>query len=209
MPGGRQPPTFTTKDKAFMKLLLKDIVEIQIGYQARGRIEPNPAGTFRIIQAKDFDHHNELMIEMVYKIDVERDPEKYLVHAGDVLFVSRGFHNYATAIQLPLENTLASNTFYILRVDARKILPGYLAWSINQAQDQLRGMTQAQNIPLVPKAAFERMEIDLPVLSVQHTVVRLMELLKRERDLNERRAELIQAACIHAAGQDKERTETR
>lgn len=192
-----------------MKLLLKDITEIQIGYQARGRIEPNPTGAFRIIQAKDFDHHNELMIETVYKIDVERDPEKYLVNAGDVLFVSRGFYNYATAIQVPLENTLASNTFYILRVDARKILPGYLAWSINQAQDQLRGMTQAQNIPLIPKASFEKIEIDVPPLSVQHRIFGLMELLKKERVLTEQRAALIKAACIHAAKQDQERTKKR
>lgn len=185
-----------------MRTQLKNIAEIQIGYQARGRIEPNPDGAFRIIQVKDFDHQNELMLDTVYKIDVERDPEKYLVQAGDVLFVSRGFHNFSVAIGMPLEKTLASNTFYILRVNAQRILPGYLAWAINQSQCQLKAMTQAQNIPLIPKAAFERLEIDLPPLSVQHKVVKLVELLKREKDLNEKRAEWIQAACIHAARQD-------
>jgi restriction endonuclease S subunit len=185
-----------------MKTLLKNIAEIQIGYQARGRIEPNPGGAFHIIQVKDFDHQNELMLDTIYRTDVERDPEKYRVQTGDVLFVSRGFHNFAVAIDLPLENTLASNTFYILRVDAQRILPGYLAWTINQSQCQLKAMTQAQNIPLIPKAAFERLEIDLPPLSVQHKVLKLLELMKQERDLNEKRADLIQAACIHAARQD-------
>ena len=117
---------------------LKDVAEIQIGYQHRDKSHPittDSASTHRIIQIKDLDLEERFKNEVIerggsapymwpdnlYQVTPAGDAERYLVSQGDVLFLSRGQRTYAVPILQTLENTVASYYFYILRPDADRV----------------------------------------------------------------------------------------
>lgn len=190
-----------------MKSKITKLADIQIGYQALSRIDPDPDGTHAIIQAKDISDKQELDTSDLYTFIPEREPERYRVDKGDVLFLSRGRNNLAYPIRWSLSNTLAASTFFILRVHSDKVLPEYLAWAINQPPVQAALKMHAHattTIPLIPKAAFESLSISVPPLEVQHKIVALNDLLKKERELTdkllEKRIQLIQAVSLGAVG---------
>lgn len=196
-----------------MKMKIKELAEVQIGYQPRGRIEPDPKGTYRIIQVKDFDENNELDAAELYPIAPEREPERYKVSKDDILFLSRGRSNFAAILREALENVIAAGVFYVVRVNKNKVLPEYLAWYINlpSVQVELKNKAQATNIPLIPKAAFEELEIDVPPVAVQEKIVRIAELQRKERELSrrleEKRVQFVHTICLNAARQTKKESQ--
>jgi len=190
-----------------MKTKLVSVAEVQIGYQALKRIDPDPQGTHAIIQVKDINNKQELDTSDLYPFIPEREPERYQVDKGDVLFMSRGRNNLAYPVRWGLRNTLAASTFFILRLRSESVLPEYLAWAINQPpmQAKLKERTHATTtVPLIPKADFEALKIDVPPLELQRKIVALNDLLVKERELTDRllekRAHLIQAVSLGAVG---------
>jgi hypothetical protein len=192
-----------------MKTRVKDIAEVQIGYQARGRLEDIPDGTHCVIQMRDIDDAGRLNTARLARVIPERGSERYAVSPGDVVFRARGSRNLAFVLRDVPPSTLASNHFYIVRMRQDSVLPGYLAWFVNQppAQAHFCGRTQGTTMMLVPKAAFEGLEVDVPPLAVQRAIVELAALREKERGLFEnlegKRDTLIRALCLNAARRDE------
>jgi hypothetical protein len=187
-----------------MKTKLGALAELQIGYQARGRIEPDPESPYRVLQVRDVDDRVDWTGVVTFR--PERQPDRYRVREGDILVPSRGGNPVAVLLDHVPGPTLAAGNFYILRVRRKGVLPGYLAWYINQAPAQtfLRSRSQGTNIAMVAKADLEELEVPVPALAIQEKVVRVAALQRRERellrDLEERRGQLIQAVCLKAIG---------
>jgi len=188
-----------------MKKKIKEIADIQIGYQFRGKIEADPNGTYKVIQIRDIDEFQNLGATDLYKINLKYDAERYLVNKGDILFLARGHRNYAIPIKDTLENTIAASYFFILRLRNENILPEYLAWFIKQAPAQayLHNIARrGTHMPMVPKSAFENMPIDIPDLETQETIITVDNLLEKERSLlsqlQEKRTQFIKAVCLKA-----------
>lgn len=189
-----------------MKQKIKEIADIQIGYQFRGKIEADPKGTHKVIQIRDFDAQQNLLVDGLYKVTPKYDAERYLVDKGDVLFLARGHRNYAIPLKNSLENTIAASYFFILRLKNENILPEYLAWFIKQspAQAYLHNIARrGTHMPLVPKSAFEEMPVDIPDIATQRTIIKLDNLLEKERSLlyklQEKRTLFLHAICLKAA----------
>ncbi|HDH53265.1 MAG TPA: hypothetical protein ENH24_02135 [Nitrospirae bacterium] len=189
-----------------MKLKIKDIADIQIGYQFRKKIEPVTDGTYTVIQMRDFDDNNNLINSGLRRVKLPELPDKYLVNRNDILFLSRGHSNFAYPVTDSLENTIAASYFFILKIRSDKILPGYLAWSINQApaQGYLHNIARrGTHMPLVPKSAFENLKVHVPDIGTQNKIVKLNALINKERNLlnsiQEKRTLLIQSLCLKAA----------
>jgi Type I restriction modification DNA specificity domain len=104
-----------------------------------------------------------------------------------------------------LENTVASYYFYILRPDADHVDPEYLAWFINQptAQACLERLQRGSHIKIIPKSAFEELEVVLPPLATQRAIVELERLRQKEAytmsRLVQARKRLIHALALRAA----------
>ena len=163
-----------------MKQKIKDIADIQIGYQFRGKIEVDPKGTHKVIQIRDFDELQNLQVTNLYKVTPKYEVERYLVNKGDILFLARGHRNYAIPIKDSLENTIAASYFFILRLKNDNVLPEYLAWFFKQtpAQAYLYNIARrGTHMPMVPKSAFEDMPVDIPDLKTQKTIIALDSLL--------------------------------
>ena len=181
-----------------MKRRLRDIAEFRIGYQFRGKVVPDPAGTVRVVQIKDVDADLRITVADLMTVTLDR-PEPYLIQPGDVLFLSRGHRLYATLVPEVELNTIATGYFFILRPNNRVVLPEYLAWSLNQPgfQDALRPYHRGTHIPMVSRTDVENLPIQVPPLQVQGRVLKLNELLDQERRLfaaiQEKRSLLVQA----------------
>lgn len=174
------------------------------GYQFRDRIEPSAGGNVAVLQVKDLKDGGEVRREDLALIRIEKDIEPYSVKPGDVLFLSRGQRLFATALADPPHNMIVPNYFYILRPRA-VVLAGYLAWFINspKAQTQLRLVHTGSHMPMVSKSDFLQLEIDLPPLGMQRTIVALDELSRREQRLSDellsKKRNLIEQVCARAA----------
>ena len=201
---------------------LRDIVEMQIGYQHRDKGQPitmGSTGTHRIIQIKDLDLEERFKStvlerggsvpyvwpDSLYQVTPTGDAERYLVSQGDVLFLSRGQRPYAVPVLQPLANTVASYYFYILRSDANRVDPAYLAWFINQptAQAFLERRQRGTLIKLIPKSAVEELEVVLPPLVTQRAIVALERLRQQEAHIMSRlvqaRQRLVNGLALRAA----------
>jgi type I restriction modification DNA specificity protein len=204
------------------EMKLKDVAEIQIGYQHRDKGHPittGSASTHRIIQIKDLDLEERFKNEVIerggsvpyvwpnhlYQVTPAGDAERYLVSQGDVLFLSRGQRTCAVPIVQTLENTVASYYFYILRPDADRVDPEYLAWFINQPTTQacLERLQRGSHIKIIPKSAFEELEVVLPPLATQRAIVGLERLRQKEaytmRRLVQARQRLVNGLALRAA----------
>ncbi len=188
-----------------MRKLLRELAAVQIGYQLPGRIPHDSATLYRIIQMRDLDDAGGLCVEKMAYFIPQRDAERYIVRDGDMVFQARGTRNLAFVLRDVPPDTLASNHFYIVRIRPDVVMPEYVAWFVNQpsAQAHLTGKAQGTTMMLVPKEAFESLEVEVPPLAVQRTIVEIAALRQRERGLIEhlerKRDTLIRTLCLRAA----------
>jgi len=189
---------------------LKTLMDIQMGYQAKAKIKEEARGTHRLIQSKDFDSFHRLRSGNLTTFFPERKPETYSVRKGDVLFQARGVVHFAYCIEDDLKDTLAAGSFYILRTKNENLLPQYLAWWLNQSKAQAYFQSQARGagMSFISKSTLSRLQVQIPPLSVQKKVVKMVTLAKHEQFLLDRlsslRSRLVKAVCIKAI-QEQER----
>lgn len=182
-----------------MKALLNDIADIQIGYQNRGEsplVNRDSKGSHKMIQVKDLDSDGKNVAEVFVKggtipcvwssdlleITPSGKPERYLVTKGHVLFLYRGRRLSAAAITESLKDTIAAYHFYILKPDASKVLPEYLAWFINHPKPNafLTSFLRGSHIPMLPKNDFLKLEVIIPPIKTQRSIVELERLRQKE-----------------------------
>ena len=169
-----------------MKKKITEIADVQIGYQFRKKIEPADDGTNRVIQIRDFDENHTLNREGLSRVRIDKSTEQYLIHQGDVLFLSRGHRNWAAPIIDELQNTVAAGHFFVIKVRNEIILPEYLAWYINQspAQEYLHNIARrGTHMPLVTLSAFKGLPVDVPDMAIQYKIVGLSRLIEKEKKL--------------------------
>ena len=189
---------------------LSKLVRIQPGYLSRGRVRSVPDGTHRLLQARDLSADGGVRLENAVWFHPERKATLYQVLRGDVLVIARGQEHRAYYIDEDLPNALVSATFYILRPDSSHIQPGYLAWWLNQprVQAQINAASRGTGISYVSRQALENLSVQVPTLTVQHKIVRILELWHRikaiRRQLDEKREQQIQLICQRTAQQAKE-----
>ena len=181
-----------------MKKRLRDIAEIRIGYQFRGKVTPDPTSDVRVVQIKDIDSDLRVRVSDLTTVRIDK-PEPYLTQAGDVLFLNRGHRLYAVVVPELEPNTIATGYFFILRPNYRVVLQEYLAWSLNQPdfQESLRPFHRGSHIPMVSRIDVEELRIQVPPLDVQRRILALNNFLDQERRLFaailEKRSLLVQA----------------
>lgn len=190
-----------------MKKTLQQLAQVRSGYHFRGKAESDPNGNVALIQIKDLDEEFNFHADSLTRVWIEK-PEPYMVREGDVLFVNRGSWLGAIVVKEPVEDVVATGSFFILRARAG-ILPEFLAWSINSSsiQAQLRRAGQGTNLLMVRRADLEELELDVPPLDMQRAIVTLDECARRERrllsQLKEKRAALVEAMALSAIHKGK------
>ncbi len=181
-----------------MKKKLKDLADIRAGYQFRGKVAASDQANVSVIQIKDVDDNLKVHVADLVPVKVD-NPAAYEVSQGDLLFLSRGHRPYAAEVMDPVQNTIATGYFFIVRPNPRLVEPSFLAWSINhpEFQEAMRPFVRGSHIPLISKADFQDLTIRVPPVAVQRRIIELHRLFARERELTaaiqSKRGELLQA----------------
>ncbi len=158
------------------------LLELFSGYSFRSKVVNNPGGDMEVIQMKNLEDGHSRIEKDLTRIDSSVIPQKFLLHRGDILFLAKGANNYAIVYNLDLPKAIAASAFFILRPDASKIIPDYLAWYINQkiVQQYLKENTAGTYIPNVNKNTILGINIQLPEILIQEKVVKIEFFRKRE-----------------------------
>jgi restriction endonuclease S subunit len=181
-------------------MLIKDITNIQTGLFAK----PSGIGELVYLQSKHFDEYGQLHSVLHPDLVAEGISEKHLLKEGDVLFAAKGTKNFATVFENHNEPSVASTSFFVLRPTDNKILPEYLSWFLNHPETQILIKDKARGtaIPSIRKTVLEDLEISIPSIEKQRTVIQLSALVRKENELRmsilQQRKQLIQQQIINA-----------
>ncbi len=190
---------------------LSELVHVQPGYLSRDRVRHARDGTHHLLQGKDVSEADGMRLETAIQFHPERSPELYQVSRGDVLVTARGQDHRAYYVDQDLSDVLAAATFYILRPDISRILPGYLAWWLNlpRVQAAIDKASGGTYISYIRRQALENLLVSLPGLEVQHRIERVV-FLWRERNalqarIDQKRGQYIQTVCQRAVQRTTEK----
>jgi restriction endonuclease S subunit len=172
------------------ELMLSDVANIQMGYQARKKIAGSADSRYSIIMGKDIGCDNEIDQSTLTGVEPEGEIERYLLNPGDILFMAKGAYNYAACIKTALPNTVASGSFYILKINRNTAMePCYLAWWLNQntAQAYFRQkQSSGATISFISAEVLRKTPVIIPDLTTQQRITRLHDLFQAwKRKTNE------------------------
>ena len=166
-----------------MKLKIKQLATVQMGYSFRSRLEASRGGEVAVIQMKDLLKDNTVGCNKLVKIEMDRVKEHHLVQKGDLVFRSRGqITTAAILLEDPGKAVVAAPLLRIRIAKPDKILPEYLNWYISQRDAQIFLASRAKGTvqKMISKQTVEDMEVYLPTLGKQQHIVDLANLSARE-----------------------------
>jgi restriction endonuclease S subunit len=169
---------------------LGSIAEIRMGATLRGRdaTRPDPNGTYRFLRIGDISQDGVLRTDELVTIEPNEPINQELwLRRGDVLFPNRGTRTTALAFPLDEPRTIAGPQFFIVRIDAQKALPAYVAWFLRspEAATHFDARRKGTYVQIIERKDLAELEIPLPLLSVQRQIVAIAELALQERQLTE------------------------
>ncbi len=169
-----------------MKMKIKKLATVQMGYSFRSRLEASEGGGVAVIQMKDLLDDNTVGCDCLVRINMETIKEHHLAQRGDLVFRSRGqVTTSAVLLENPGKAVVAAPLLRIRVANQDNILPEYLNWYINQRDAQIFLASRAKGTvqKMISKQAIEDLEISLPSIKKQKDIVELASLAAREQDL--------------------------
>ncbi|MBK9961985.1 MAG: restriction endonuclease subunit S [Saprospiraceae bacterium] len=164
-----------------MKTQIKNLTNIQTGLFAK----PSGVGELVYLQSKHFDEFGILHSTLHPDLKANGVSKKHLLKDGDVLFAAKGTKNFATVFENHNEPSVASTSFFVLRPSDKKVLPQFLAWFLNNhtTQTLLKGQAIGTSIPSISKQVLENLEITIPNIEIQKTILQIAKLRNKEKSL--------------------------
>ena len=189
-----------------MKVEIKQLATVQMGYSFRSRLEVSCNGDVAVIQMKDLLPDNTVDCNELIRIDMESVKEHHLARRGDLIFRSRGYVTTAAVLLGdPGKAVVAAPLLRIRITKPDEILPEYLNWYISQ-QDAQRYFTSRQGGTsgnMVSRKQLEEMPVEVPPLEQQKNIVELASLSVREqvllRSLAEKREQYVSTVLMQIA----------
>lgn len=183
-----------------MKTTLKNIASIQTGVFAK----PSSSGDLVYLQARHFDESGKLTGTLYPDILADSINENHILRTGDVLFAAKGTKNFAVAFEDHFPVSVASTSFFVIRLQNEIVLPQYLAWYLNNPDSQqfLKNFARGTSIASISKAVLDELEIFIPDLKTQELILKITQLRNKEKKLKQKieilREKLIQQLIINA-----------
>ena len=155
-----------------MNFKLRDIATVSSGVTFRSRIEPSREGDVTVIQMKDLDDNNLVILDDCMQVNFSNLKPKQLVKAGDIIFRSRGKNNTAAQLKEEIPNVIVAAPLFCIKPNTDKVTSDYLLWWINQPSSQayLSSRSKGTTVKMISKQAIEDLEIKLPTLEQQRTI---------------------------------------
>lgn len=166
-----------------MRALIKDIANIQTGLFAK----PSGSGDLVYLQSRHFDEGGQLLSVLHPDLPAEVISEKHLLKDGDVLFAAKGTKNFAAVFENHNEPSVASTSFFVIRLTDKRVTPAYLAWYLNNHSTQilLKGQAIGTSIPSISKQVLGNLEISVPEIETQEAIIQITKLRKAEKSIKQ------------------------
>ena len=186
---------------------LWDIAEIRQGLALRSRVEHDPAGEVKLVQAKDLTDDGRVDMAGTYRVSGLRFKPAQRLQVGDVLLQTRGIRYPAAVANTNLGEAVAAAPLYVIRPKREMLDAIYLVEFLNNllTQARLRQRATGTYVPQIPRTEIENIEIPVPPLDAQWRLAEMGRLIRRESDLvsqlAQRRAKALWAMMRQAAGE--------
>jgi restriction endonuclease S subunit len=168
---------------------LSEITDIYLGQPIRDKIVNDSDGAYRIVQIKDVDKEFGVDLDTLYRINLKGRTGPRLLKMGDLLLVSRVFRGslpYSVLVDVNLHNLVAAPTFHILSLNNKVVRSEYLHWFINSEVHGGKFFKQnamGSSVLNIPKNVLSDMEIVLPSLQEQDRFIKLIQAVRREKEI--------------------------
>ena len=171
-------------DLKTMKPHIREIAQIQSGLYAK----PDLHGNAVYLQVRHFDEFGQLHRILEPDLFVDEKMRKHLLRDGDILFMAKGSRNVAVVYRSLAGDAVASSSFIVIRLNVNlnaQILPEYLAWFINhpRTQEILKTHSKGSGIPSIALSGFAELEVYIPPLEKQKTILAIHHLRIKETRL--------------------------
>lgn len=165
-----------------MMCRLRDIVNIKSGVFAKGDANPD----LYYIQATDFNKQRNWDKKLNYVLSNSEKLKKHILYSGELLFAAKGKDFFAVVYDGKYEPAVASSTFLVLQVHQSGVLPDFVAWFLNHPKTQslLWSFAKGSGTPSISISVLENIEITVPDLSKQTSILELDRLQKVEKKLH-------------------------
>ena len=163
---------------------IKDIAEIQTGIYTKA--SPTPDTVY--LQVNDFDADGVIYDTAIPSISTTAKNKGHYLNTGDLLFAAKGTKNFCAIFTGNDKKYVASSSFLVIRIAKSDIAePEYINWYLNLPSTitLLSSNAVGTSIPSITKAMLEEVEIPLPPIEMQRTIVDIAKLQKKERQLRE------------------------
>lgn len=164
---------------------LKTIAEVSSGYTFRERLEAFPKGDTAVIQMKNIDTADRLLLEDVPCVLLPGLSERQHLKPGDLILRARGLFHTVALVTESLANAVAAAPLMVIRITSRDVVPAYLRWFINlpSTQATLLSLAAGSHVRTLNKVAVENLDISVPAPERQQHIAQLAELGEREKVL--------------------------
>lgn len=163
-----------------LKKYLYEITESQFGANSSAK----PSGEIPCVQGRDFNSDG-----IYIATEPQFVPETALKYTrsleeNDVLFSTKGKF-YAAIWHNQIPNAIATGTFIVLKVTDDSILPEYLAIYLNssRAKKYYEQNIKAATVVHIGKKQLDYLEVEIPPLQKQRSLVKAYQLLIEEKTL--------------------------
>jgi hypothetical protein len=159
------------------------VVDVQMGYPFRSRIEHDPQGDVVVIQMKDINDANLLHTASAIKVALPKGKARHLLRPSDLLFRSRGRSNGAAQVRDGIGAAVLPAPMLLIR--PHRVLPDYLCWFINApaTQAQLGALAEGTSVRMISAEVLKALEVPLPPMAAQQRIVQAAALAEREQAL--------------------------
>lgn len=196
-------------DGELMKIKVKELATVQMGYSFRSRLESAEDGNVAVIQMKDLQDDNTVDCRDLAMVGMDDVKKHHLALRGDLIFRTRGLlTTSAILLEDPGQAVVAAPLLRIRVIEPQAVLPEYLNWYIGQRDAQVFLTSRARGTAqrMIDKQAIEELEIALPTLEKQKAIVELASLIAREQALlhlvAERREQYISTVLMRLAKEE-------
>lgn len=175
-----------------MRVNLNRVAAVRAGFAFREAIRHAEGGEIAVVQAGDLGPEGQIDLDGL--VTIEQPSSASLpapVGAGDVLLQSRG-QSFRAGVVPPHSKPIIASASLLVIAPRPAIRPAYLAYFLNDAttQAELRRRATGATIANLKASEVGQMEVILPSLQDQETIVALGETLRQSSRLEARLAEL-------------------
>lgn len=148
-------------------------------------------GNLLYLKVRDFTGNYIHQGDLRPSVFASEKTERFLLKDEDLLFAAKGNANFCYCYKESVGRAVASNAFFVIRVQDKTVLPEYVCCYMNQPTilNSLRMQARGTGIQLIGKDVLEKLLIPIPPMEVQQRICEYDRLRRKETELLEQIAQ--------------------